>query len=444
MNQMRNPPPGEVHDVLRRHLLADGLPIVFDLARSHGPWLHDARSGGDYLDVMSFFASLPLGFNHPGLRDPAYLEELHAAAAVKVANPDVYTASLAGFVDAFARLAGHDALPHFFFVEGGALAVENALKAAFDWKVQRNLAAGRGARGGETGQVLHLREAFHGRTGYTLSLTNTDARKIAHFPKFDWPRVLNPKIVYPLDDPASRRATLAAEEEALAAAGAALRARAPDVACILVEPIQSEGGDNHFRPEFLQGLRRLADEHDAILVFDEVQTGFGLTGTMWAFEQLGVVPDAVCFAKKVQVGGLMASRRFDEVDSVFKVASRINSTFGGNLCDMVRARRYLEIVAEERLLENVRAVGARLLAGLGEVAARRPAIRAPRGRGLMIAFDLPTREAREAMRDELFRRGVLILRCGERSLRLRPVLDFPAAAADRFVALLDDAAAALG
>jgi L-lysine 6-transaminase len=131
------------------------------------------------------------------------------------------------------------------------------------------------------------------------------------------------------------------------------------------------------------------------------------------------------------------------VESVFTVSSRINSTFGGNLVDMVRARRYLELVHEEHVLENVRAVGARLLAGIEAVAARRPVVRRPRGRGMMIAFDLPTPEAREEMKAELFRRGVLLLRCGERSLRLRPVLDFPADAADRFVQTLEDAAAAL-
>ncbi len=440
----RRVPPTEVHEVLRRHLLAEGLPIVFDLQKSHGPWLHDALAGRDLLDLMSFFASLPLGFNHPGLADPAYLEELHAAAAVKVSNPDVYTSSLAGFAEAFARLAAPPALPHHFFVEGGALAVENVLKAAFDWKVKKNLAAGRGERGGETGQVLHFREAFHGRSGYTLSLTNTaDPRKIRHFPKFDWPRIPNPKIVHPLGDPANLRATEAAETEALEAIDAALRARAPDVAVIVIEPIQAEGGDNHFRPEFLQALRRVADEHEIILGFDEVQTGFGITGTMWAFEQMSVLPDAVAFAKKFQTGGLAASRRFDEVDGVFAVPSRINSTFGGNLCDMVRARRYLEILHEERLLDNVRAVGARLLAGIEAVAARRPVLRRPRGRGLLIAFDLPTAESREEMKAELFRQGVLLLRCGERSLRLRPVLDFPAEAADRFIEILDDAAARL-
>jgi L-lysine 6-transaminase len=123
-----------------------------------------------------------------------------------------------------------------------------------------------------------------------------------------------------------------------------------DIAAIIIEPIQGEGGDNHFRPEFLQRLRDIANEEDALLIFDEVQTGVGLTGTMWAHEQLGVKPDILAFGKKMQVCGILATNRVDEVpDNVFRVSSRINSTWGGSLTDMVRATRYLEIIQEDNI-----------------------------------------------------------------------------------------------
>src|SRR5215470_4811656 len=198
-------PPDRVHEVLSRHVLADGFKLVYDTRASQGSWLVDARSGERYLDLYTFFASAPLGSNPRGLADdPQFMAELAEAAANKPANPDMYTTQYAQFVDTFARVLGDPALPHLFFVEGGALAVENALKTAFDWKSRVNEAAGRtgglGRAGGLGTKVLHLTRAFHGRSGYTLSLTNTEPGKTARFPKFDWPRIDVPAVRFPLAD----------------------------------------------------------------------------------------------------------------------------------------------------------------------------------------------------------------------------------------------------
>ena len=247
---------------------------------------------------------------------------------------------MARFVDTFARVLGDPALPHLFFVDGGALAVENALKVAFDWKSRLNEARGLARELGT--KVLHLREAFHGRSGYTLSLTNTDPDKVARFPKFDWPRIDAPYLRPDADMDAL-------EAESLRQARAAFEAHPHDIACFIAEPIQGEGGDRHFRPQFFAAMRELCDEYDALLIFDEVQTGCGITGTAWAFQQLGVMPDVVAFGKKTQVCGIMAGGRVDEVaDNVFAVSSRINSTWGGNLTDMVRSRRILEVIEIRR------------------------------------------------------------------------------------------------
>lgn len=414
--------PDEVHRSLAAHVLADGMPLVLDLQRSRGSRIVDARTGLRYLDLYTFFASAPLGLNPPGIvDDPAFMTELAHAAANKPANPDIYTSQYAEFVETFTRVVGDPALPHLFFIEGGALAVENALKIAFDWKSRQNEAAGRSPELGT--KIMHLTRAFHGRSGYTMSMTNTEPLKTARFPTFDWPRIDVPAITFPIEEHLAE--IEAAEEHALAQARAAFEAHPHDIAAFIAEPIQGEGGDNHIRPEFFQQMARLVHDHDALLIFDEVQTGMGTTGTAWAYQQLGVQPDIVSFSKKAQLGGVMAGGRVDEVaDNVFTVSGRINSTWGGGLVDMVRARRILEIVETEGLIEAAAGKGEHFLAGLQAVAAAHPGlVTNARGRGLFLALDLPDRGVRDRVVEELFvREHVLALPCGERSVRFRPAL----------------------
>ena len=408
--------PADVRPVLARSILADGLDLVLDLERSHGSRLVDARTGRSYLDMFTFFASSALGMNHPGLvDDEQFRAELTAAALNKPSNSDVYSVPMARFVDTFARVLGDPALPHLFFVDGGALAVENALKVAFDWKSRLNESRGIDPALGT--KVLHLRGAFHGRSGYTMSLTNTDPNKVARFPKFDWPRIDAPYVRPEADMDAL-------EAESLRQARAAFEASPHDVACFIAEPIQGEGGDRHFRPQFFAAMRRLCDEFDALLIFDEVQTGCGITGTAWAYQQLGVTPDVVAFGKKTQVCGVMAGGRIDEVaDNVFAVSSRINSTWGGNLADMVRSRRILEVIETDGLFEQAAERGRYLMGRLHELALHFPdLVRDVRGRGLMCAFSMPDAALRDALIDGLWLRGVVMLGCGADSVRFRPAL----------------------
>ena len=421
--------PDHVHAALARHILADGLDIVFDLEKSHGAWVHDARTGREWLDFCTFFASSPIGYNHRAMKDPGFLEVLHRVAQLKPSLSDFYNVEFAGFVERFGRLARPKEMRYLFFVEGGALGVENALKVAFDWKVRRNRAKGIFGEKGQ--QVLHFREAFHGRTGYTLSLTNTDPTKTRYFPKFPWPRVDNPKLRFPLT-PQVEEDVKAAEERSLEQVDRAFADNPDDIAAIIIEPIQAEGGDNHFRPEFLQALQRRAREHDAFFVVDEVQTGVGLTGKMWAYEHFGIEPDALAFGKKTQVCGCMVGPRVDEEpENVFKVSSRINSTWGGGLTDMVRFGRFLEVIHEDGLVENARVLGKQLLEGLRAIEEEGGGtLTNSRGRGLMIAFDLPTPELRKKMHERLLANGLLLLTCGERSIRFRPPLNLTAEEAD--------------
>jgi L-lysine 6-transaminase len=412
----------EVRSRLERHVLTDGLPLILDLRRSQGSWLVDARTGERYLDLYTFFASAPLGINPAGVvDDPEFVAQLTEAAMNKPTNPDIYTAHYADFVDVFARVLGDPALPHMFFIEGGALAVENALKCAFDWKSRHNEMHGRSARAGT--KVLHLTRAFHGRSGYTLSLTNTDPVKTERYPMFDWPRIEVPAVTFPLD--AYLDEVVAAEQAALSRAEAAFRDNPHDIACFIAEPIQGEGGDNHMRAEFLQAMQRLCEENDALFILDEVQTGVGLTGTAWAYQQLGLAPDIVAFGKKVQLGGIMAGRRVDQVpDNVFTVSGRINSTWGGGLVDMVRSRRLLEIIERDGLLGRAAASGAWFLAELQEFGARYPGLVSNvRSRGQMSAFDLPDAAQRDSLNGALrAEERILLLPSGPRSIRFRPAL----------------------
>src|SRR6266545_5141458 len=424
--------PDEVLDVLSRHILVDGYHVVMDLEKSRGSYLYDARSGRPMLDLFANFATCPIGYNHPGMLDPEFRQRLLEAALIKPANSDIYTATYAEFVETFTRLAvpaSHTG--HIFFVEGGAAAVENALKTAFDWKVRKNVGRAAGEKGKK---ILHFRNAFHGRTGYALSMTNTaDARKTQYFPVFDWPRLSCPRLEFPVT-PEGERKVAAAEGEVEREIRKACADAPGDVAALILEPIQGEGGDNHFRPEFFRRLRALADELEFLLIFDEVQTGVGLTGSMWSWQQLPVEPDLFVFGKKTQVCGFASNGRIDDVTNVFKISSRINSTWGGNLVDMVRCARYLEIIREESLVENARSVGEYMLARLREMAEEFPAVVSNvRGRGLFLAFDLPDKATRDRTLAAALENGLIALASGSSAIRLRPPLTLSREEADEGV-----------
>src|SRR5206468_5237456 len=420
--------------VLEKHVLMDGFKIVIDLEKSRGSYMYDAATGRRLIDLYGFFGSLTIGFNHPYFDEPAVKEDLLRAAKFKVANSDIYSEGYAEFVDAFSRVAGFPPLERYLFIEGGALAIENTLKAAMDWKVRKNMAAGRGERGTE---ILHFRHAFHGRSGYTMSLTNTDPRKTDLFTKFNWPRVSNPAIDFSLPQNERQRDVIEREKRSEAEIRKFIDERGIDIAAIIIEPIQGEGGDNHFRGEWLQKLRKISDENDILLIFDEVQCGMGATGRNWCCEHFDVMPDLLAFGKKAQVCGVMAGPRIDEVkDNAFRLPSRLNSTWGGNFTDMVRSTHYLRIIEQERLVENAAKVGVYFLDQLRDLQTEEPLISAARGRGVFLAFDLPDAKTREEFWHGFFDLGVLTLRSGENSIRFRPALDITAEVIDEAMELM--------
>ncbi|MBA4250289.1 MAG: L-lysine 6-transaminase [Chlorobiaceae bacterium] len=411
--------PDNVHKTLANNMLVDGFDIVLDLENSYDRYLVDQKTGDKYLDFFSFFASNPLGMNHPKLMTPEFRDRLATAAVNKPSNSDIYTCFMAEFVNTFSVIVKPEHFKYLFFVEGGSVGVENGLKVAFDWKVQKNFKKGYKEEKGT--KVIHFREAFHGRTGYTLSLTNTDPAKINYFPKFDWPRISNPKIKFPLAE--NLEFVIKAEEIALQEIHNAIKNNVDDIAAIIIEPIQSEGGDNYFRKEFLLKLREIADANEILLMFDEVQTGIGITGKMWAAEHY-VMPDIISFGKKVQLAGIMVSDRIDDIEeNVFRKSSRINSTWGGNLVDMVRSQKILEVIYEENLIENAKNMGAYLLSHLEEMQSEFSAVVSnTRGLGLMCSFDFVDKDHRKEFLDLCYKNKLMMLGCGSRSVRFRTPL----------------------
>lgn len=411
--------PKNVHSTLERHQLADGYSVVMDLEKSKGIYLHDSRSGNDYMDLFTSFASWPIGYAHPMMADADFQRQLSIAASTKVANSDLYTTQMAEFVEAFSTRVTPEGYPHHFWVSGGALAVENALKVAFDWKAHKIGAAN--ANDGQGLCALHFKGAFHGRTGYTMSLTNTDPQKVALFPKFDWPRVSTPAIEFDNSGNICNDVE-ALERQCLAEINAAFEdpKYKDKIACIVIEPLQGEGGDNHFRTEFLAALRKICDTGEALLIFDEVQTGFFGSGKPWLWQHHGVKPDVVSFGKKTQVCGIYANERVDEVpENVFKVSSRINSTWGGNLVDMVRCKRFIDIIEAEGLMENTAKVGAAMVEGLRGIASERGHLSNVRGCGSLVAFTLESAALRDEMLCALYGKNVMALSSGERAIRFR-------------------------
>ena len=199
------------------------------------------------------------------LGDEKFKKSLLNAAIANPSNSDVYTTEYAQFVDTFSRVGIPSYLPHAFFIAGGSLAIENAIKVAMDWKVQKNFAKGYTEEKGY--KVLHFEQAFHGRSGYTLSLTNTLPDKTKWFAKFEnWPRVSNPKIKFPYTD-AGHDDLVTREALSISQIKTAFATHKDEICAIIIEPIQSEGGDNHLREEFLIQLRQLADENDAFLIY---------------------------------------------------------------------------------------------------------------------------------------------------------------------------------
>lgn len=419
----------DLHEIASKYILVDHLDMVYDPVKSVGNHFYDKKYNRYLLDAFSFIASNPIGHNHPKLSTSDFEEKLLQAAKINPSNSDILTEEYVEFLETFFKIAVPSYFQNSFFIAGGTLAVENALKTAFDWKYRKLAQQGIKINYNNL-KIAHFRNAFHGRSGYSLTLTNTaDPRKYDLFPKFaNWPRLTAPAIHEKYTNQQQETRDSMFYNQAIDV----LERQGNELAAIIIEPIQGEGGDNHFTKTFHQNLRKIADEFDMLLIYDEVQTGVGLTGKMWAHQHYDVTPDIISFGKKMQVCGILSGEKVREVkNNVFEEKSRINSTWGGNLVDMVRAQRYLEIIAEENLVQNADTVGNYLLTKIKTLG-----VENARGKGLMCAFDLPDTQARDEFVKRCVQGGLFILGCGTRSVRVRPSLTFSTEDVDNLIQIV--------
>jgi 4-aminobutyrate aminotransferase/(S)-3-amino-2-methylpropionate transaminase len=407
--------------------------VVMDDTRSEGVWLVDV-DGNVFLDLFANFALGALGYNHPALADVARSPAFLAAAANPTSTPFVTTPSWLEFMETMQARFAPRGMTHMFCVDGGGEGIESALKAAFIVHGERRREAGGAPRdplqlpeadraaimdnAGTDAVVVSFAGAFHGRGLGPMSATHSKVIHKADLPAFAWPTAPFPANRFPLADHAAANAR--AEAGALEALEAILEQYAGRVAAVLVEPVQSEGGDRHASPAFFRGVQALAARAGAAFILDEVQTGVGITGTLWAHEQLDLPhpPDIVCFGKKMQMGGFFATPAYD-----ISQFGRMYQTRNGDRARALLGLATLRTIAADGLLANVRETGAHFLTRLQDLATAFPTlVTEPRGKGFLLAFDLPSPALRDEFNTRALGKGVFASYTGARSVRLRPHL----------------------
>lgn len=407
--------------------------VVMDAEASQGVWLQDL-DGNVFLDLFGSFALGALGYNHPALLATASSPAFARAAANPTSTPFLTAPDWLDFVHQVQTRWAPAGMGSMYCVDGGGEGVESALKAAFIVHGEaRRRAQGRSPdplqmsteeqaawmdNASTDAVVVAFEGAFHGRGLGPLSATHSKLLHKADLPAFPWPKVPFPANRWPLaqhaEDNAREEARCVAELERV------LDAHAGRVAAILVEPIQSEGGDRHASPAFFQAVQRLAGLAGAAFVLDEVQTGVGTSGRLWATEHLDLPrpPDLLCFGKKMQMGGFFSTQEF-----AITQFGRMYQTRNGDRCKAQLAQTVLHTIEVEGLLANVQQTGAIFLDGLQQLCQRHPSLLSQaRGRGFLLAFDLPTPAARDEFNRRALARGVFATYTGSRSVRLRPHL----------------------
>lgn len=419
---------------LGKYVIAEPYPFAIDLERSQGMTLATV-DGQELFDWAGYYGSKLLGHNHPGLYEPEYLKRLSRAANNKVANPDFITQECLDYY----RLVYENAPEkvrnenlEVYVVNSGAEAIENMMKYLVS---KYNLKCLKEKRIPGNRRFIYFDRAFHGRTVFALGVTQT-MDPVATKDFIGLASGGNMKLSFPIYDSERDHAeNLESVKRSLEQVESVLRHMAEDIVGIIIEPVQGAGGNRVALPEFFQGLSILAEEYNVYLAFDEVQTGLGATGKMWAIDHfdLPYAPMAVASGKKWGNGIIYMHEPLEDIGI-------LDSTWGGNLADMVRVCREMEIVKQEGLIERAAVLGEKLNQGLKEVIAKFPYASNVRGMGLYQGFSLDSadRKARlvKAAREEC---GLLLLGAGNRSIRTRPNLSVVESEVERFLALLEKA-----
>ena len=409
------------------------LNMMADYHKSIGNYIVDP-DGNRLLDVYAQIASIPVGYNNPDLLALAKTPEMMSSLVNRPALGNFPQSDWASILKGGVLKVAPKGLDKVFTAMAGSDANEIAMKAAFMWKRQQERGGpgvdfspeeiesvmNNAAPGSPQYSIMSFRGGFHGRTFGVLSTTRSKPIHKLDIPAFDWPQAPFPSLKYPLDQYTKENA----EEEArcLAEAENIIKTFHHPVAAVIIEPIQSEGGDNHASPSFFHGIQELTARNNILLIVDEVQTGVGATGKFWAHEHwnLPTPPDMVAFSKKAQTAGYYYGKSELRPNKPY----RQFNTWMGDPTKAILFRGIVDVIERLDLVQNTARVGDYLFAGLESLAQRYPnQIQNLRGKGqgTFIAFDSPRR-------DEVLRKakgeGVNLGGSGERAVRLRPMLVF--------------------
>jgi len=431
--------PGPKSTELRQKLLEvqqmSSVVLISDLEKSSGNYFTDV-DGNTYLDAFMQIASLPLGYNNEALQkvltDPKNVAALTNRTAMGWYPDETWVQRLHNVFMSCAPKGMDQVYPMMC----GTCSNENAIKLMFMKHMQKQ----RGGRVGFTQEeldttminqapgspklsILSFKGCFHGRTVGLLSCSNSRPIHGVDIPTLPWPKADFPLYKYPLEEFVRENAK--EDERCLATVEEQIEKQAKEgipVAGVIIEPIQAEGGDNHGSKEFFQGLEKIVQKHDIPLLMDEVQTGGGSTGKMWAHEwfELEHGPDALTFSKKMLSGGIYhkSTLRPDQ-------AGRIVNTWVGDPHKVMMLEAVLKEMKSQDLLGLSQKAGDVMLNGMKDLERRFPGLwNAARGLGTFVAVDCPTAEIRDTIVSRMRSKGVLTGGCGESAIRLRPALIF--------------------
>lgn len=431
--------------------------FVVDYAKSQGNYITDA-DGNTLLDVFAQIASIAIGYNNPDLIALAKTDAFITATMNRAALGSFPPTNWQELVETGLGTVKPKGLNNIFTAMCGSCANENAFKASF--------MAYRARERGEQAQftpeemkscmkneapgspdltILSFTSAFHGRLFGSLSATRSKAIHKLDIPSFNWPVVAWPDVKYPFSQNARENAeaekvSLAAVEEAIVNSNKPGSSHGP-IAALIVEPIQSEGGDNHASPAFFQGLRDITKKHNVYMIVDEVQTGVGATGAFWAHDKWNLTspPDFVTFSKKMQAAGF-----YHNLDTRPSMPYRNYNTWMGDPTRTMQARQIIRTIQDHNLVQKTDEVGNYLyekLTDMIENGAGRGKVENLRGEnaGTFLAFDGVTAEGRDRLIMEMRKQGVHMGGCGDRAVRLRPMLVFEQKHADLYLERLEKA-----
>lgn len=418
---------------LARVVDSAAMTLPFNYRKSHGNYVVDL-DGNTFLDVYAQIASIAVGYNNPALLEIARSEQLASTLVNRPCLAYFPQHDWADILETGILRVAPTGLDQVFLSYTGADANEAAFKAAFMWKRQQQ----RGGRNVDFSEedlhstmlnqapgsphlsIMSFELGFHGRLFASLSTTRSKAIHKVDIPAFDWPKCPFPELKYPLDEHAIYNQQ--EEQRCLKEAEAIIQGFPHTVAAVIVEPVQSEGGDRHASVEFFQGLRDITRRNDVIFIVDEVQTGLGATGKYWAHEHWNLThpPDIVTFSKKSQAAGFY----FGNPDLRPTKPFRLSNTWTGDPARAILFRGIVHEIERLNLLENTAVVGDYLFTHLEQLSQQYPGIfenLRGKGFGTFIAFDTPRRDDFIAMAKTL---GLHIGGCGELGVRLRPMLIF--------------------